>query len=80
MVEKVTIEITGEKAVVRLLDGDGKELNHAVTVPEERGLVTRYAKEPFDEMDEEVLTNEVLEALGSDFFIYEVLWALEELQ
>lgn len=80
MVEKVTIEITGEKAVVRLLNGEGKELNHSVTVPEEQGLVTRYAKGPFDEMDEEVLPEELLEALDSGFFVEEVLWALEELR
>ncbi|UPI12703.1 hypothetical protein [Bacillus phage SBSphiJ4] len=80
MVEKVTIEITGKKAVVRLLDEDGKELNHSVTVPEERGLVTRYAKGSFEDMDEEVLPEELWEALDSGFFVEEVLWALEELQ
>lgn len=79
MVEKVTIEITGEKAILKLLDGDGKELNRAVTVPEDNGLITTHVKGAFDEMDEDVLPEALLEALESGFYVEEILWALEEL-
>ncbi|QZA69585.1 hypothetical protein 035JT004_86 [Bacillus phage 035JT004] len=79
MVEKVVIEITGEKAILKLLGGDGKELNRAVTEPGDGGLITTHVKGAFDEMDEDVLPEELLEALESGFYVEEILWALEEM-
>ncbi|AXH71237.1 hypothetical protein BSP36_193 [Bacillus phage BSP36] len=76
MVEKVTIEITGGGAVVRLLDGEGKELNRAVHTPTDMGSSTSYAKGTFEDMDEDVLTTPLWEALDNNFFVHDVLRAL----
>ncbi|WCS69304.1 hypothetical protein Goe20_01870 [Bacillus phage vB_BsuM-Goe20] len=76
MVEKVTIEITDEKAVVRLLDRKGEVINSSVRTLTDTGSIVKYEKDNFEYMDDNVLTTPLWEALEDNFFVHGVLTAL----
>ncbi|MDU0154007.1 hypothetical protein [Bacillus cabrialesii] len=78
MIKKITIEITEERAIVKLLDENGKEINGSETVPTEDGTRITYAKEDFEEMDDEIMPEDLWEALEQNFFIHDVLTAMHD--
>ncbi|MCY9198105.1 hypothetical protein MOE86_15610 [Bacillus atrophaeus] len=79
MIKKITIEITEEKAIVKLLDENGEEMNRSETLPTESGTRTKYKGVDFEDMtEEEGMTDELWEALEQSNFMHDVLTAMHD--
>ncbi|MFH6685246.1 hypothetical protein RI119_20625 [Bacillus amyloliquefaciens] len=77
MINKVVIEITAEKGIVKLFNENAEEINRQETSPTESGSSIQYTGADFEDMTaEEGMTDELWEALEQNFYVHDVLTAM----